>query len=375
MDVALKVLPTVLSASPRAVQSLKNEAKVSMTLTHPNIVRLHNFDDSGPVKFLVMEYVNGKTLDQLLEEKKQFTLKVLWPIAHQVAEGLDYAHFKKVLHRDIKPSNIMVAADGTVKIMDFGIARQMRDSVTQVTGGRETAGTLLYMSPEQLMGQKLDHRSDLYSFATVLYECLAGHPPFHTGDVASQIRFGEPAAIKALDDVTNEALQADLAKEPQERPKTAGDLVSGLDSATPQAASEGGSPVPSRPAARKTTGRVALADVVPVKTRAELAWAEAQKIKGGEGLETRLEECRLAAVNARAFYDKDAHRDAKAEYERLLELCQEVTRLDGKRHAAHEPPPSGALSSFTIKGELSTDWEPLAFGIGQAIEYTIGEKL
>ena len=227
--VAIKFIPPMLAGNARAVKNLQREALTAMQLTHPNIVRLHDLHTDGHQKFLVMEYVAGKTLDDLLAEREgeRIPLDELLPIAEQTAGALDYAHSQNVLHRDLKPSNLMVADDGTVRLLDFGIAREMKDSYTRVTG-QETSGTLPYMSPEQLMGEKPSAAMDVYSFGAVLYECLAGHPPFHMGDIREQIKTKAPRPIENVAPQVNEALLSALSKDPARRPRSAGDLVARL---------------------------------------------------------------------------------------------------------------------------------------------------
>jgi serine/threonine protein kinase len=227
--VAIKFILPQLSGNTRAIKNIKKEAQTAMQLSHPNIVRLHDLHTDGHQKFLVMEYIKGKTLDEALAEKEEdrFTLEELLPIAEQIAMGLDYAHSKKVLHRDLKPSNIMISEDGTVKLLDFGIAREMKDSFTRVTG-QQTSGTLLYMSPEQLRGKPPSPGMDIYSFAVVLYECLSGHPPFYTGDLRYQILNERPGKLLSLPTLVNEGLSGALSKDVAKRPENASNLVTYL---------------------------------------------------------------------------------------------------------------------------------------------------
>lgn len=224
--VAIKFIPPMLAGNARAVKNLKKEAQTAMQLSHPNIVRLHDLHTDGHQNFLVMEYIEGKTLEEALAEKEndKLSLEELLPIAEQIAAGLDYAHSKNVLHRDLKPSNIMTGKSGTVKLLDFGIAREMKDSFTRVTG-QETSGTLPYMSPEQLMGENPSPSMDIYSFGAVLYECLSGHPPFYRGDIRRQIEYKKPEILKEVLEHTNKALQAALAKKASERPSKARVLI------------------------------------------------------------------------------------------------------------------------------------------------------
>ena len=224
--VAIKFIPPQLAGNPRAIKNLQREAQTAMQLSHPNIVRLHDLHTDGHQKFLVMEYIEGKTLEQALAEKEndKLMLEELLPLADQIAAGLDYAHDRKVLHRDLKPSNIMIAKDGTVKLLDFGIAREMKDSFTRVTG-QETSGTLPYMSPEQLMGEKPSTAMDIYSFGAVLYECLSGHPPFYMGDIREQIRLQDVKPIDGIGDTLNEVFKKSLAKQIAARPKNSREVV------------------------------------------------------------------------------------------------------------------------------------------------------
>ena len=226
--VAIKVLPPLLSRNTRAVENLRREALTAIELNHPNIIRLYGFHADGDIKFLVMEYIGGQTLEEKIfkSESGKLTIDETVNIAEQIAEALDYAHRRKppVIHRDLKPSNIMVDRNSGVKVLDFGIAREMKDSYTRVTG-QETSGTLPYMSPQQLMGTRPDASMDIYSLGAVLYECFCGHTPFYTGDIRRQIEIKKPDDIASLPDEINRALQKALAKEPNERPSTVKELI------------------------------------------------------------------------------------------------------------------------------------------------------
>jgi len=227
-QVAIKVLPPVLARNRRAIENLRDEAITAIKLNHPDIVRLYGFHSDGEIKFLVMEYIDGQTLEEKIFNSP---LRKLNPeetinIAQEVAVALDYAHSRKppVFHRDLKPSNIMINKDGDVKLLDFGIAREMKDSYTRVTG-QETSGTLPYMSPQQLMGARPDASMDIYSLGAVLYECFSGHTPFYTGDLRRQIEVKPVDNIADLPDEINAALQKALAKDSGIRPKTADELI------------------------------------------------------------------------------------------------------------------------------------------------------
>ena len=178
---AIKMLPSILVSNKRAYNQLKAEALVSMKLVHQNIVALRAFEENGNNPFLVMDYIEGETLDDLLEQRgtknsQEEIVRLLKPIA----EALDYAHKEGVVHRDVKPSNVMIRKDGHPFILDFGIAREIQETMTRVTG-KMSSGTLMYMSPEQLNGDSPKPTQDVYSFAAMVYECLTGDPPFCLG--------------------------------------------------------------------------------------------------------------------------------------------------------------------------------------------------
>jgi formylglycine-generating enzyme required for sulfatase activity/serine/threonine protein kinase len=239
--VAIKILPPLLARNLRAVENLRKEAHIAIDLNHPNIIRLHGFHEDGDIKFLVMEYIDGQTLEERIvkNDRGRLSIEEVMPMAEQVAQALDYAHGRSppVYHRDLKPSNIMIAQDGTVKLLDFGIAREMKDSFTRVTG-QETSGTIPYMSPEQINGDSPSPQMDIYSFAATLHECLSGHPPFYTGDIRHQILHKPVPAVQDLSETVNQALQCALSKEASARPTKAGNFVWMMQS--PEGANEVG---------------------------------------------------------------------------------------------------------------------------------------
>ncbi len=231
MDVAVKLLPVEMANDRRALEQLHSEAKLSMSLAHPNIMRLHTLDTSGQFKFLVMEYVDGPDLLDMLREKEKLPLDEALPIIKAICEGLDYAHSKRMLHRDLKPANIMVNSKGEVKITDFGIARQMRESMSMISQ-KTISGTPAYMAPEHIMGEHLTVRSDIYSLGAVVYELLSGHPPFYQGDILAQIRFKEPPSIPGIPEHFNAAILKALTKSADDRPESAAAFYKSLTDAT-----------------------------------------------------------------------------------------------------------------------------------------------
>ena len=215
--VAIKMLPTIVVKDKRAYQQLKSEALVSLKLVHPNIVTLRAFEENNGAPFLVMDYIEGQTLSDYLAVKGKLSEKETVALLKPIASALDYAHSEKVIHRDVKPSNIIIRKDGHPFILDFGIAREIHESMTRVTG-KTISGTLLYMSPEQLRGAAPTPTQDVYSFSAMAYECLKGEPPFTRGEIAYQILNEKPMSLVGEVQLVT-AVMTGLAKKPENRPK------------------------------------------------------------------------------------------------------------------------------------------------------------
>jgi tetratricopeptide (TPR) repeat protein len=215
MPVAIKVLRDILTQDPVSIKRLITEAKTSILLAHPNILRLHNFEDGETAKFLVMEYVEGESLADRIAREGKLSEEDTRAIAIEVCRGLEHAHLKKVIHRDMKPGNVMLGKDGSVKIADFGLARLCHDSIARMTSQLST-GTLQYMSPEQLDGE-IGESSDLYALGITIYEMLAGDPPFVTGEITAQIRNKVPKPIDGISDEMNRIVLKCLEKKKENR--------------------------------------------------------------------------------------------------------------------------------------------------------------
>ena len=253
--VAIKVLPAALANDAVAISNLKREAMIGQQLSNDNICRLYGFHSDGATKFLVMEYMVGRTLSEFLIDRDDGRVpwEELEPIAWQIAGALDYAHratyrdaagrqVKGVLHRDIKPQNIMVTTDGQAKLMDFGIAHEVRNTMTKPVD--HTSQTPLYASPEQFRGDAMTSASDVYSFAAVLYECLAGYPLVAPhGSFSYQILEKPYKALPDQNELVNAALRAGLSKDPSERPSSAVDLLSAIPRSKDRKVAEGHCPL------------------------------------------------------------------------------------------------------------------------------------
>lgn len=230
---ALKMLPSVLVSNKRAYRQLKDEALVAMKLTHPNIVTLRAFDENSGNPFLVMDYIDGQTLDDILADKGTLSEQEMLEILRPVAQALDFAHSRRIVHRDVKPCNVIIASDGTPYILDFGIAREIQETLTRVTG-KLSSGTLMYMSPEQLNGAAPKPSQDVYSFAAMAYECLKGAPPFSRGQIEYQIINNAPENLDENTFSCAHAIMSGLAKTPEKRPVTCADVLKSGKQADPQ---------------------------------------------------------------------------------------------------------------------------------------------
>jgi len=177
-EVALKMLHPQLTMQPQFLERFKKEARVLAQLLHPNIAVIYNFIEQGGNHFMVMEYVEGTNLDDLLKKYRSLPAEFVVPVFIQALEGLQHAHRKNIFHRDIKPSNIMLTPDGTVKLMDFGIAKVAGEQkMTQVN---KIVGTVEFMAPELIQGKDASHLSDIYAAGVTMYELLSGKLPFES---------------------------------------------------------------------------------------------------------------------------------------------------------------------------------------------------
>src|SRR5262245_17027261 len=202
-DVALKILPESFATDPERLARFQREAEVLASLNHPNIASIHGLEESNGVRALVMELVDGDTLaDQIA--RGPIPVDEALPIAKQIAEGLEAAHEQGIIHRDLKPANIKVRADGTVKVLDFGLAKALEPaslaganatasptitSPALMTGIGVLLGTASYMSPEQAKGREADKRSDIWAFGCVLFEMLTGKRTFEGENIAETLAF------------------------------------------------------------------------------------------------------------------------------------------------------------------------------------------
>jgi hypothetical protein len=262
-EVALKFLPEVVAMDREAVLDLKRETRRSLELTHPHIVRIYDFIQDARTAAISMEYVAGDTLAarKVDQPARCFEATDLKAWAQQLCEALAYAHTRgEVVHRDLKPANLMIDARGDLKIADFGIAASVSDSVSRVSAQAGSSGTPVYMSPQQMLGEKPAVTDDIYALGATLYELLTGKPPFYSGNVALQVQSKVPPPIAArrqelgatgasIPIEWESTIAACLAKETADRPQSAVGVARGLGlEVAKSAVTAPGSTAPARPA-------------------------------------------------------------------------------------------------------------------------------
>jgi Flp pilus assembly protein TadD/TolB-like protein len=238
-DIALKILPPDLAASPEAMRRFEQEARAASALNHPNIVTIYEIDEADGVAWIAMELVEGEDL-RTIAIREPLSLRAVLRIATKIADGLAAAHDRGIVHRDLKPDNVMITNDGFVKILDFGLAKQVRtilpddETIPHTTPGA-IFGTVGYMAPEQARGREVDYRSDQFSFGVVLFELLTRMRPFDRESkpetMAAIIREDVPppsAVNPAITPDLDRIVARCLAKDPRERYASTRDLARDL---------------------------------------------------------------------------------------------------------------------------------------------------
>ena len=306
-DVALKILPDAFATDPDRIARFQREAQVLASLNHPNIAQIHGIEEAEGTRALVLELVEGPTLAELIAPRTLspsggegrgeggLPLDDALAIATQIADALEAAHEAGIIHRDLKPANIKVRADGTVKVLDFGLAKRLPDSGTAesqattldaLTEAGRIVGTPAYMSPEQILGQEADARSDIFSFGVVLYELLAGVHPFLKGTtsdtMAAVLRDPPTPPIGRAGLGTHAIFDKLLAKEPGDRYQTVAEVRTELHQL--REATTGGIAADVEGVSRPATGGRRTPYVGRETERAELERRVEQTVRGRGGM-------------------------------------------------------------------------------------------
>ncbi|MGQ0648413.1 MAG: serine/threonine-protein kinase, partial [Gemmatimonadaceae bacterium] len=235
-EVALKVMKPELSRQTALNERFRQEAIALARLNHPHIAAVYGLERNGEDLVMVMEFIRGETLESIVQRSGRVAWARALELCSDVLEALDHAHDKGVVHRDIKPANIMLTRDGMVKVMDFGIARILGRSRQTRVGA--AVGTPMYMSPEQLKGEEVDGRSDLYSLGAVLFELVTGRMAFEADSdyelMMKQLNDPPPpvrSIVSEVPETVEDVLQRSMAKRREDRYRHATDMRIGLQQA------------------------------------------------------------------------------------------------------------------------------------------------
>lgn len=342
--VAIKIIAPGLAASDAAMVRFKREISILKQLEHPNIVRLIASGKISGSPFYVMEYIEGESLDRVMERRGRLTWEELVTLGQQLCAALQYAHDKGIIHRDLKPSNLMVLKDGTVKLTDFGIAKDT--DVTALTAANSTVGTAAYMSPEQCRGVRdLTHKSDLYSMGVMFYELVTGRKPFYAESALEMFNkhlsgtFERPSRLSLEIPVWLDTLICQLMeKDPDKRPfnaetvsqslemvreKVAAQVSAGIDAAKKRRADKTDLDVPldetDKEAARTLLGKKKKKKKVAFYRQGWFTVLSVTAILGA-----------LAFVTYLAFFRVPSAEEMYAQAEHLLKAGDEQSRKEGR---------------------------------------------
>ncbi|MCR5601965.1 MAG: Stk1 family PASTA domain-containing Ser/Thr kinase [Ruminococcus sp.] len=232
--VAIKILKKEFAENEEFLRRFRNESKAIAVLSHPNIVKIYDVGFSEKIQYIVMEYIDGITLKEYIEEERVLSWKDTVHFVIQILRALQHAHDKGIVHRDIKPQNIMMFTDGTIKVMDFGIAKFAREEGKTATD--QAIGSVHYISPEQASGNVTDAKSDIYSVGAMMYEMLTGRKPFdsdnpvaiavmHMHDIPERPRQINPDIPDGLEEIVLRAME----KAPEDRYQTTAEMISDIE--------------------------------------------------------------------------------------------------------------------------------------------------
>ncbi len=395
--VALKLLPAAFTQDQERVRRFKQEARAASSLNHPNILTIHEIGEAstaeGGAHYIVSEFVEGETLRALLRGGRLDIGKAA-AITEQVASALSVAHEAGIVHRDIKPENVMVRPDGLVKVLDFGLAKLTERPATapEVDPQAETKarlstepgtvmGTMSYMSPEQARGQKVDHRTDIFSLGVMLYEMIAGRRPFEgatTSDVIAALLTAELSPLsKHCAEATAELeriVGRCLAKDREARYQSVAELIVELKTIRHDSQAEGATTrrvegTSPRLASWRWLPITAMALFLVVGLAWFLSWRRTQTAQSDQIKPTSQEQTRQASgrpINPTAYDDYlrgrfYANRQNKADNETAIMMLERAVALDPTFAAAHAELAQAYVWRFFLFTPQEKQWEEKAF--------------
>ena len=334
--VALKTTNAEVASNPSLLKRFYREAQAAAQLTHPNIVTIYEIDEANGLPFIAMEFLEGENLQKIIAERREVPILKKLQIIIDTCKGLDYAHQHGVVHRDVKPGNIVVLTTGQIKIVDFGIARVGVSSMTR-TG--DVLGTVMYMSPEQVQGQTVDSRSDVFSLGVVLYELLTYQVPFSGDDVPSilfKILKEPPESIThyipQCPPPLEQIVQRALAKNREERYQSAEEMAfemqriaDGLKRNTMEVYLEQGRH--SLEAGEFTVAKESLQKVLEIDSSHQLAQSLLAEVRERMQARQRVQKLESSILQAKEALQAEQFEDA-------IGLFEEVLRLDPSHEEA-----------------------------------------
>lgn len=347
--VAVKVLSERLAGDRAFVARFLREARLAARLEHPNVVAVHDAGKQHGVYYITMQYVEGRSLEEVLKERGRIPVPEALAVIRDVARALDAAHRMGIVHRDIKPGNILLARDGTVKVADFGLARE-GDGRSSVSEPGEVLGTPYYMSPEQAQGEPVDARSDLYSLGATLYHMVTGRRLFEgTTPISIVLKhvYEEPVPPERLAPKLPkelcDLLERSLRKNPEERPASAGEFLRLLEDAA------------SARSARRKVSRRAAAVVALLGAGLAIGalLAPAARRSGGTA------GAAPAPPAARAASDPDRTQALLARMEEILRALAQGDKTAAARlldRLAFGDPPDPAAAGLPGRDDLAGGW-------------------
>lgn len=319
--VAIKILKKEFAENEEFLRRFRNESKAIAVLSHPNIVKIYDVGFSEKIQYIVMEYIDGITLKEYIEEEQVLTWKDTVHFLIQILRALQHAHDKGIVHRDIKPQNIMMFTDGTIKVMDFGIAKFARDNGKTATD--QAIGSVHYISPEQASGDVTDEKSDIYSVGAMMYEMLTGKKPFDSDNpvsIAVMHMHDTPERPKAVNpeipDGLEEILLKAMEKNPDNRYQSTTDMIADIESFKENPDIVFGYYSEEEEEAADDADNTKFFGAVGVNEDEIVDVEEYVPVGGGEGDDGELMEKKPSAYSGRYDYDDDDDDDDDEEEER-----------------------------------------------------------